>query len=71
MQVNVTTTKGVIQELENQRNQAHSRAAGLAGANAELAEALNAASERIKALEAKVAEMEAIPVPSVPEAEAA
>ena len=53
MEVNVTNTKGILQELQAQRNEALNRAAQMAGVNAELRAALEAAQKRIKELEAK------------------
>jgi len=53
MQVNVINTNGIIKELEAQRTLAHSRCATIAGQNAELVAALEAAQKRIKELEAK------------------
>jgi hypothetical protein len=51
MQVNVTNTNAIIEELQNQRNHALTRCATMAGEKAELAGALQAAQARIKELE--------------------
>lgn len=51
MEVNHNSVNGVIKELEAQRTLAHTRAAQIAGHNAELIAALDAAQKRIKQLE--------------------
>ena len=66
MQVNVTNTNGVLQELQAQRNEALNRAAQMAGGNAELRSALEAAEKRIKELEAELAKLKAAPENAVP-----
>ena len=59
MQVNVTNTNGILQALQQQRNDALNEAARMGGTIAELKAALDAANKRIKEFEEAAAKEDA------------